>query len=188
MRIYWLTILLAFGGSLPLADQAKDPASKIEWQSSRKLGWDDFKRAVPAASSDVGFVYDATWHCPSPKLEFSVKAYFDPSKSWVRPEMKSDEVLRHEQLHFDLAELYARTFRGEMSEFKVPCGRTTPTQDTINAETKSRIERLFDKRLKALFNEQNRYDSETANGRDITRQKEWEESVKKRLNVDFGRK
>ena len=188
MRIYWLTILLAFGGSLPLADQANAPASTIEWQSSRKLVWDDFKRAVPAASSAVGFFYDATLHCPSPKLEFSVKAYFDPNKSWVRPEMKSDELLRHEQLHFDLAELYARKFRGEMSEFKVPCGRATPTQDAINVETKSRIDRLFDERLKALLHEQNRYDSQTANGLDVARQKQWEESVKRRLNVDFGRK
>src|SRR5699024_5538989 len=37
--------------------------------------------------------------------------YMIPSESWVKENKKSDYLLKHEQLYFDICELYARKIR-----------------------------------------------------------------------------
>ena len=41
--------------------------------------------------------------------EISIKNYFDRNESWIL--VKEDYVLQHEQIHFDISELYTRKLR-----------------------------------------------------------------------------
>ncbi len=46
-------------------------------------------------------------------------AFFDRQRSWVKNEAKLDYVLRHEQGHFDIFEVYTRKIRKALSEKKL---------------------------------------------------------------------
>lgn len=51
-------------------------------------------------------------------IEFNavVEARFYPDKSWYKKEFANSFVLAHEQLHFDITELYARKFRQKIDQ------------------------------------------------------------------------
>lgn len=88
----------------------------IYWNENRKLTWDDFKGAPP---SDTMSIYGAAttstitidYVCNDTILVYLIRAWFSKNKSWVREKGKTPEILRHEQLHFDITELYARKIR-----------------------------------------------------------------------------
>ena len=59
----------------------------------------------------------------------TAQATFDPNTSWVRnPKTASEALLRHEQLHFDITEVYARLMRQKLALFapKADCGKLQP--------------------------------------------------------------
>jgi len=94
-----------------------DPSEdKLFWSDSIKLTWSDFKGGVPFG--DIGFkkaaiatevvakCIDYTDDCVP---IFVVKTFCVRNESWVFE--KSDIILRHEQGHFDIAEIIARRIR-----------------------------------------------------------------------------
>jgi hypothetical protein len=96
-------------------------SDKISWSSSRNLKWSDFKGNVPAKKGlevaistlqieIVGDFYED--EIPDVK----VIAYFLPNNSWTI--VNDDETLSHEQLHFDIAELYACNIRKKYDSLK----------------------------------------------------------------------
>jgi len=94
--------------------KAFDNADEIAWSESSKLTWDDFK-GIP----DTSKVY--VWAETTYKIQitdlilekevpkYKVRCYFIKSASWTITDDKLS--LMHEQLHFDIAELYARKIR-----------------------------------------------------------------------------
>ena len=106
----------------------------------------------------------------------TIVAVFDRKKSWVIDEAKSDDrLLRHEQLHFDLAEVYARILRKKLSAFKIPCRYEKSVQAQINV--------IADNNIRDLQVEQDRYDVETKHGLNEKAQTEWERKVKDMLQL-----
>jgi predicted secreted Zn-dependent protease len=103
----------------------------------------------------------------------TVTATFDPNISWFRdPQKATPALLRHEQLHFDLTEVYARIMRQKLAVYatKVDC---TKLQPSFNNLTKL----VYD----AWDKEQNRYDQETNHGLNVARQALWEKQIQARL-------
>ena len=90
------------------------------WSSTQKLEWSDFKGCVPA--NEPGANMRAV--CPheivvSPFrekgiLNYRVEVIFLKNQEWTKD--TTSYVLAHEQLHFDIAELYARKLRKAISE------------------------------------------------------------------------
>jgi len=92
----------------------------VAWSSDYRLKWSDFKaESNPAIFEDSHSVikYSFTWMVNSDKLndkivffieniELSVE--FHPLLSWVRDSEANDNLLKHEQGHFDLAEMVKR--------------------------------------------------------------------------------
>jgi len=83
---------------------------EIRWSTKRNLVYTDFSGTIPSASpwaantsSNIYFSYDFT---SNELREVIVYSSFTPSKSWMRTKISS--VLIHEQLHFDITELFAR--------------------------------------------------------------------------------
>jgi hypothetical protein len=97
-----------------------DPVDRkryIEWNPHFRLSWDNFNGKPSSGSKgDAGSVIAIETY-PSVnngKVHFQVYALFNREKSWYSD--TSQSLLAHEQLHFDLAELYARKIRKKVSE------------------------------------------------------------------------
>jgi hypothetical protein len=104
------------------------PPPGYTWAQHPRLTWDDFRArppkstSYPSAVSDTGFKYQPV--CINGMLDIEAAAFFSPSGSWVKPDGKTPELLRHEQGHFDLAELYALKLRKAIQDAKIGCGDT----------------------------------------------------------------
>lgn len=96
---------------------------KIFWNENRKLVWADFQSQTKPNTSQAA----ATTFCGISYLlnsstkkftdkQVKIESFFIPSKSWAHPEHETDNVLMHEQSHFDIAELFARRFRKIISD------------------------------------------------------------------------
>ncbi len=170
----------------------------IEWMPERKLTKADFQGRVPAqaVNSSMSWLHiEASWECEVGELIASARATFDPSRSWWRTTygniwgnagdrtsatraqanarrnvmMLDVQLLDHEQLHFDLAELAARRIRKRFEEFKDAChdpGGTEPIQALV-----SEIDR-------ELQEEQAQYDRETQHGINLRVQDQWARKIR----------
>jgi len=151
-------------------------APPIEWSATRPLTLADFLAHAPAgeplaalSSTDIR----AGAACRDYVFSGTVKSTFDPNTSWLRDAKKATPaLLRHEQLHFDLTEVYARLLRQKLVAFqaKANCEKLQPAFDNLT------------KPLYTAWNrEQNRYDQETNHGLNAVRQAYWEKQTQLRL-------
>lgn len=99
----------------------------ILWQENKKLKIQDFKaenkdtikvnrQQFLGAISAIRIEYSSFQRNKNSAPEFSIKTYFDPNESWML--LKNDYVLQHEQIHFDLTELYARKMRKSVESLR----------------------------------------------------------------------
>lgn len=150
--------------------------SKIIWKDDVKLTWEDFQAPAKVddthdAQSWTGFQYNyaGEYDENSIKLDVSVVTTFDKSKSWVKPEKKSEKLLQHEQLHFDISEYIARQIRRELIEYEF-------TRD-FQAEIQQ-IQKNYEK-LRADLQDQ--YDRETNHSMNEKEQDQWEKKIARKI-------
>ncbi|OIN59924.1 hypothetical protein BLX24_08750 [Arsenicibacter rosenii] len=90
---------------------------EISWHPDRLLQWKNFKGRIREASTALAETRCSIVVLPKVKAGWKIRVdpevytYFNAEFSWVRPEGKNNLVLQHEQLHFDIAELFARKLR-----------------------------------------------------------------------------
>ncbi|MDX5347833.1 MAG: DUF922 domain-containing Zn-dependent protease, partial [Hymenobacteraceae bacterium] len=113
---------------------------------------------------------DVKANCKNNKFNFIVRSVFVVNESWSKNK-KSEKLLLHEQLHFDLTEVYARKLRKKLSEIEDPC--LLSNQESLNPI----IAGIFDE-WKA---EQDRYDADCDHGLDYEKQDEWVKNINARL-------
>lgn len=143
---------------------------------ANKIDWSLFK-GKPDTSS-FGAVISTSMYFESVKtniwtgvITFRVHAFMKPSKSWVKPGYTDEYTLEHEQIHFTIAEIFARGLQTELNNIK------------INSQKSPLIQATFDKWLSKLEIEQKKYDFETRHGNNTIMQKMWSEKVKAELNT-----
>ena len=164
--------------SVPAAGVAAKPApaALLPWSAKRRLVIADFLGRPPAGdplASSTSSNINADAKCRDFVFSSTAQATFDPNTSWFRnPKLASEALLRHEQLHFDITEVYARLMRQKLALFaaKADCAKLQPA---FNNTTKG-VYGLWDK-------EQNRYDQETGHGLNAARQALWEKQTQTRL-------
>ncbi|QKG52076.1 DUF922 domain-containing protein [Hymenobacter sp. BRD67] len=176
MRITWPEILLiALCATGPAAaQQVKLPAGAIRWSANRPLTVADFKgrpktsdghAALTSANINTG----AT--CHANVFSGTAQASFDPATSWVRdPARMTPALLRHEQLHFDIAEVYARRLRQQLGALRVACDQLGTTFDRVSQAAYSAWQQAEDA-----------YDRDTNHGLLHERQAQWEAQVQQQL-------
>jgi hypothetical protein len=157
-------------------DLARDHG--FPWSATRRLAWSDFEGEPPAqddksARTAYGLFYG--WHCRGHAMTFSVITGFRRRGSWVKPLVhrnpaESARVLRHEQTHFDIAEVYARRMRRTFAALENPCGKSDGALHAVARDI-----------LEAEKTEQRRYDAETRHSLVIERQQAWERDVARLL-------
>lgn len=143
----------------------------IDW-SEKRLTWDDFL-AEPVRKTDaaaltathLGFSYNIT----NNKISYNIICRFDKTKSWGL--VKNDWILKHEQGHFDIAEIFARKLFKEVSSYKFNYKSFQKDLDAIYKKVVAE---------KEVFQEQ--YDTETNYSRHKKNQEAWLEKIADEIN------
>ncbi|MFD1064289.1 hypothetical protein ACFQ1Q_13620 [Winogradskyella litorisediminis] len=159
-------------GTLYFVKNPKDYESRITWNENRKLTWDDFKGnpnleefPTALAVTNSGFGFEPSAFSLFKKGKLFIQATMNTNKSWALPEGRTDYVLKHEQIHFDITEIYSRKLRKIFQE------------NNFTSADYLRAKEVFD----ALFAEyrefQDRYDTDTQKGIKEETQKKWEAIV-----------
>jgi hypothetical protein len=167
-------VLLLLAAGPAAAQQVKLPAGAIRWSASRPLTVADFKgrpkpnqghAALTSANINTGAI------CRSNVFAGTAQASFDPASSWVRePSTITPALLRHEQLHFDIAEVYARRLRQQLASVHTTCSQLGTTFDRISQAAYTAWQQAEDT-----------YDRDTNHGLQHERQAQWEAQVHQQL-------
>jgi len=151
--------------------------TEIYWSRDRKLTWEDFKAIAPpdsfkniAAITFCGIGYHSNRVLLSAPAKIWVTNSFNCNKSWVRENHKNPGVLNHEQLHFDLSEVYARKMRKSFQESNLTGGSLNSIGNSI-----------FRNYYQEFEKNQNLYDLETGSGLIEDKQTEWDKKIQKEL-------
>ena len=100
------------------------PAAVICWQEGLKLRWRDFQAPhnltadTSAGAHTSAAIYIAGQEDAQGRPAYVVECFFVKKESWVRDSASSGQnaLLAHEQLHFDIAELFARKIRHRIAQ------------------------------------------------------------------------
>lgn len=149
--------------------------AKVLWQENKPLTKQHFKGPIDTKSKFMSNTNTTmTIRIIKQKgVTAEVNNYFDPAKSWIKPNA-TNEILLHEQLHFDITEIYARELRKKIKMLQ----KSTTDLDVLNMEIKA----AFKQYVRLMEKEQNRYDSETNHSIIVDMQKKWSDSVAIRLS------
>lgn len=149
----------------------------IRWKSDYKLKWTDFQgKPDPAsnfsAQSNCMFSYKSKIEYKSGIMKMSLFLYpcFTKKASWVVEQNQQEGLLNHEQLHFDICELYIRKLRKQISGMSL--GILDPG---------SQIRTAFEQAWQDYQSAQSLYDDETRHGLIEEQQKRWETSILEQL-------
>lgn len=162
-----LLLLLLFNSFLAQAQEVAIP-----WSPEIKLSWEDFQglpdknsRIAAVTASGISYKFSSHERDGYFEVEYEVDTFFYPEQSWYQPHMCNDLVLSHEQLHFDISELFARKMRKQMAE----------TRFTRNV--KKEVRAIYQKIIKDLSVFQDLYDQETDFSRNREAQLRWNKEI-----------
>jgi len=149
----------------------------MRWNESRKLTWDDFRanpkpksNAAALTASGITFGYSVkTSGQRIVDFSVSVEAHFYPDKSWYLKDKGNAHILRHEQLHFDITELYTRKFKEQLERL------------VVNQNIKEQMKRLQKAINEAVHETQKRYDAQSEHSINEGMQRKWEAFIEDEL-------
>ena len=164
-----LMLLLSIGGSAQ--GQLVDTDRYKRWSKQQPLRWNDYRVsqrntikhgfAVSAITSYQYYFLPRELHTDSC---LNVLTLFRKKTSWVKDTVEQI-VLEHEQIHFDIAELYARKIRERFQSFR-------GTQCSV-----SDIYYQVDSLLDAADRYQELFDRDTFYGRSSRIQERWRDQM-----------
>ena len=167
---FFLILEIAF------AQSSFENDSILIWNENRKITWDDFKsknkvHSYEQASAVItpGLIAYPNNIEESKIKEVKIIATVHKNKSWYK--IKEDYILNHEQVHFNITEIYARKFRKELAKIE-------ESGDKINANT---FLSLFHKIEDEHWEFQSQYEDETQRGTNFNQQKIWNEKIQRLL-------
>jgi Bacterial protein of unknown function (DUF922) len=148
----------------------RDNEDYIAWSSDKKLSWDDFKMVSPSGTRDaaltttyVGFSFSKS----RDQIDFDIECKFQKSRSWGR--LKNDYILKHEQGHFDIAEIFARKLNKEISLF------------LAKSKQHEELNKIYTKVMNEKRDMQQQYDDETNHSINKRQQAEWDNKIEEML-------
>ncbi|HEY9185035.1 MAG TPA: DUF922 domain-containing protein [Salegentibacter sp.] len=172
MKKIFFFILLLFA----VENSFSQKEEKIEWEEGLKLSWADFK-ATPKqgvafeanTNSGISFSWSYSTESGQPVLKYEVITNFFPQLSWVKPGKEDDYLLGHEQLHFDISELYARKLRKAIDEYE------------LGRNIRRDLNRIYEGIEKDRVTMQNLFDLETKHSTDKEAEAKWRKFIKEEL-------
>lgn len=146
----------------------------IYWTKNNKITWSDFlgmpssslktqydteAKAVSAVKIKYEMLLDTDW------VKFNIYCCFNKIESWTK-DTNSAKGLEHEQLHFDIGELYARKMRKEFNNLR--------DKEIYEGAI---YDQKFDSILQACNDYQDLYDKETLHGAVLVGQQKWDKKI-----------
>ena len=147
----------------------------IRWTANRRLSWADYTGPAEhnqyAARTNLYVNYTYHWHFSFHifAYTFNVNNRFNKATSWSLKNKQTPALLKHEQLHFDISELYARRLYIALNE------------KTYSADYKMETAQIFSRIIGALNAAQDKYDTETQHFFSTKKQREWEADIARQL-------
>ena len=145
----------------------------LYYSKDRKLTWTDFKLAGNTSDSldaksflGIGYYVLPSVNEGHLQLNVVVNCFFIPGKSWVRPGASNNDLLGHEQLHFDIAYLVSKKFRDAVLSYKLSRDNFKEEIEQLKNESAAEYEQL-----------QTQYDKETNHGKKREQQKAWKGKI-----------
>jgi len=158
---------------LPLLVISLTDDDYIKWQEDRRLTWDDFKASpqklgstAAMTTTHLSFAYNVT----NGKVTYKIDCRFEKNKSWGL--VKNDWILKHEQGHFDIAEIFARKLNKLTNEYQFNRASFQKDLDVIYKSVVDEKEKF-----------QQQYDDETDYSRTKTKQEEWLKKIESELKL-----
>lgn len=149
---------------------------RLVWEEDRLLQWSDFKGKpdylldyAATTNSGMSHSYMIDAYGVLDKSSSTVLAHFYPSFSWCKPSDTTAVLLRHEQTHFDITEVYARKLRKLMQEYPF----------TVNSQEE--VKKVYAKVEEARRATQQLYDRETDHSRKQDQEIVWRERIRDSL-------
>ena len=152
--------------------------SSIPWSPGVQLSWGDFQGTPNSSfwsftSYEINYKYK--WDGAG-NLSYEISCGFLPAKSWKRTEKNlSMALLKHEQKHFDIAEVFARKLKQEFSNYAFSHKHSANTDADLNT--------IFHRILNENYALQDQYDSETNHSILAAKQEEWNLRITNLLNA-----
>jgi hypothetical protein len=173
-------LLLAFTFQLIPANNAISGVSSgddsvIEWSPEVRLKWSDFRgdrkpgRDFAVASSTCGFGYDGVMAGNEARINVFVRFY--RYESWHDQKYELPDVLAHEQLHFDICELFGRLLYREVVRLR-----------SEGKLTEGNLEKVYNRLIQEYGEFQDRYDKETDHSTIASKQREWNSKIRRELD------
>lgn len=175
MKFFLFIVFLSYGTHL----WAQEEMDKIFWEKDG-LTWVNFEAQPDVnsafhANTSAGLSY--SWGLKNSngviELEYEVKSYFNRKGSWVKSGSKKEDLLKHEQVHFDITELHARKLRKKLSEINV---------NALGKEPREVLNNYYKAIEKERSLMQQKYDRETNHSLNKNAQLKWQEYVERELN------
>lgn len=173
--LIYLTLFALLGFTWTANDNQKNVKNEpqIIW-STTPLTWDDFKgkmrKSDPYDAATLSAV-SSSFSGDNSNLNFEVKAVFFPKGSKKKAKKKSVELLKHEQGHFDITEIFARKLRQTLQN------KTYRNYKSIGKE----VDKIYNKNNMAWRKFQNLYDKETDHSKNKAEQLEWNTKIQSQL-------
>lgn len=150
---------------------AQDTSEFIDWSAKRRLAWNDFEAPVNKnsdAAANTSTYLGLEYNVRNNVFNYKVACRFSKNKSWGL--VKNEWILRHEQGHFDITEIFARTLHKAVGEYKFNKDNYRADLDKIYKEVLTQKEQL-----------QSLYDRESDYSRNKEKQEEWLRKIGKML-------
>lgn len=165
----------------------------VTWSKGYFLNWGDFKaQSNPSAYEDSSshLKYHHGWTVNSEMIDgkiyfminnIQLSTQFLRHLSWIRTQHASHDLLKHEQGHFDLAEslrpIIVESLLKKLTPKKFPTRGQNDEQRKQFAREDSGliIAKELEKWDKKLSQIREKYDKETELGKNLTKQKEYDE-------------
>lgn len=172
-RLLLLSFLMMLAFSVKAQTGKKELKDTLIWKNDSMLVSSDFT-GKPKGKTYYGFASSGIVLYSKEKdgmMLMVIEAIFQKSKSYMKG--NSPYLLKHEQLHFDITELYARKLRQRIAQ------KDFSKVKKIHEE----ILKMYNKVNAELSREQEKYDAATEHSQNAAKQKRWNESIRNQLKT-----
>ena len=142
----------------------------IKWNQNRPLTWEDFKGKPKQNSPYYAMTFSGisiSSQYLNNNLEVQIHCTFSPQASWVKKDKATEQLLQHEQMHFNITELHARKMRKAIDKLSIE-----DPQEKMKA-----VEKLFNEIYQENSLMQAQYDKESNHSINSPKQLYWNKTI-----------
>jgi hypothetical protein len=173
MKLIKTLVILLLLHSATLAN-----AQIIKWSKDRPLTWADFQGPPDKSSpydASTSFYTGYSFYCKHVDslyiINFKLNGGFDTQRAWSVKRMTNEDVLKHEQLHFDIHEVYMRKLFAAFNAAK------------YTANYREEIKNIYNQVMDRLRAAQIKYDTDAGHSVNIDMQHYWETYIHRQLDA-----